>query len=259
MIKKQTRTRCLFCNNNVNSGEHVFSEWMHDILPRAPTSMTRRMLPQGKSGSSLITERYKDKQGPTFNQKLRRVCSDCNNIWMSGIETDVKPILSPMILGEQIELDEEDQRKLACWITLKTIIIDSYQPQSSAISQEQRDLFSSLKSPPPNWLISIARNSGTRWRSSWSHRSYSLEKLPTFVRPERANLQATTIGLGQLVVHSFSAPNDFVHSRMAWAMEPFTRLWPLPSKALRWPQPNGLSDYEIDVLANVIRLTQPTL
>ncbi|MER3424998.1 MAG: hypothetical protein C4293_18980 [Nitrospiraceae bacterium] len=37
-------------------------------------------------------------------QKVGNVCATCNNGWMSRLEDDLKPILTPMIIGNSISL-----------------------------------------------------------------------------------------------------------------------------------------------------------
>jgi hypothetical protein len=248
------QAKCIFCGENVDSAEHIISQWLHPYLARTHSIMSRRQLPKGHSGSPLTTVRLKYRQGPSLNIRLRRTCKKCNNTWMSGLETAVMPTLAALVTGSPIELGEDAHRALARWVVLKTIVIDSYQPTVAAITPEQREAFKQNYEIPAFWLISIARNQGIRWRAKWAHRSYTSVLAPSFSRPERANSQATTIGLGQLIIHSYSAPYDLGYSRMERAMRPFTRLWPSRGY-IRWPESEGLVDRDIDFLADIIKNT----
>jgi hypothetical protein len=88
-----------------------------------------------------------ERPGPTKTKKLRVVCKNCNNEWMSGIEERAKPILTPLILGTQATLNYAEQTVVAAWIALKVIIGDHSVPVDSAISQEARTSFHRDQSP----------------------------------------------------------------------------------------------------------------
>ena len=58
-------------------------------------------------------------QGGAFSKTLKIVCADCNNVWMSAMEDDAKPVLLAMFqaaaTGKQTMLDSSAQLALARW------------------------------------------------------------------------------------------------------------------------------------------------
>jgi hypothetical protein len=54
----------------------------------------------------------------TVDFKARKVCEPCNTGWMAALESDVAPILSPMITStDPIELTDDEAILLATWVT----------------------------------------------------------------------------------------------------------------------------------------------
>jgi hypothetical protein len=56
-------------------------------------------------------------RGRTFGLQLRKVCRSCNGGWMGRLESQAKPVLTPMILGrQQSTLSIDDQATIANWV-----------------------------------------------------------------------------------------------------------------------------------------------
>lgn len=108
--------RCLFCNEDANSKEHVWPQWILKLLPaRRPV---RQRLGTGKE------VKY------SGNFKPKGVCSTCNYGWMSELETEAKPILGPIVQDLSIQLDLEDQTKIARWAFKTTIVLEGTKERS---------------------------------------------------------------------------------------------------------------------------------
>ncbi len=56
---------------------------------------------------------------------VKSVCKKCNNGWMSALEEEVKPILTPMFDDNAVSLNPEQQHTLAIWITKMAFLFDS--------------------------------------------------------------------------------------------------------------------------------------
>jgi hypothetical protein len=52
-----------------------------------------------------------------FSHTVRCVCADCNNGWMSELEDEVKPVLTPLLKNHRTTLTRDDQILLATWAT----------------------------------------------------------------------------------------------------------------------------------------------
>ncbi len=111
-----TKRKCLFCNEDANSKEHVWPQWILRLPPaRRPV---RQRLGTGKE----VTY--------SGDFKLKGVCSTCNNGWMSELETEAKPILGPIVQDLSIQLDLEDQTKIARWAFKTAIVLEGTKERS---------------------------------------------------------------------------------------------------------------------------------
>ena len=102
--------RCFFCGaEGPLTQEHVLPDWLRHL---------------GFKGTG-VRELVQDsdvpiiQQGGAFSKTLKIVCADCNNVWMSAMEDDAKPVLLAMFqaaaTGKQTMLDSSAQLALARW------------------------------------------------------------------------------------------------------------------------------------------------
>ena len=95
--------------------EHIFGDWLHGL---GFTGTGHRELIEDADPQRRILQ-----QGHPFDKKLRIVCEECNNVWMSGMETAAKGLLIKMFNATgSVELDEEAQLILARW-AFKTVAV----------------------------------------------------------------------------------------------------------------------------------------
>jgi len=101
---------CPFCGESPIGREHVFARWISRELARYGTLVSQT--PYGpKTGTTI------DVTAP--------VCSTCNNRWLSVLENDVQPVLSPMMHGaETLALSVDAQRLLATWAAKTALMLD---------------------------------------------------------------------------------------------------------------------------------------
>lgn len=82
-------------------------------------------------------------KGPTIRRHrtdavLRRVCADCNSGWMSNLEDEVRPLLSPLIAGETIVVSGGDRELLLRWALKTAAVLGPLQRAPDAVSPEFR-------------------------------------------------------------------------------------------------------------------------
>src|SRR5437870_1568909 len=82
---------CAFCVRQAAklTGEHVWSAWIVELLK--PLTSGYRFTRWDETGA------YKKWHSPKMDQKTNVVCKDCNEGWMSDIETEAKQTLSWII------------------------------------------------------------------------------------------------------------------------------------------------------------------
>jgi hypothetical protein len=107
---------CRFCGatDRKITKEHVWPAWLDDFLPPLP-----RLGHAERWSSTTKRQAYRQ---PFLATTVRAFCDDCNNGWMSQLESAVKPIVGPMVVGEHVELDAEAQRIVANWVAVKSLV-----------------------------------------------------------------------------------------------------------------------------------------
>lgn len=110
---------CVFCGGSPTTNEHVFPRWLERFLPPD----RRQVLELSRYGENGY-ERALDSVGLGF--RVNRVCAPCNGGWMSRLEEESIPVLSPLIEGlNDVELlSLRDQRQIALWATKTAMMTD---------------------------------------------------------------------------------------------------------------------------------------
>ena len=97
------------------SREHVFPTWMVGLFPElGELDYVRRLV--------LHTDDVDHQRpGPPFDVVVRDVCVSCNTGWMEKLETEARPVLTPMFTGSSRVLTASEQFVVATWAT-KTML-----------------------------------------------------------------------------------------------------------------------------------------
>jgi hypothetical protein len=198
-------SECIFCEGNPLTAEHLFSNWLRNIVPRDEDSW---------SGGTLYGSEpsFRGKRD-LFSVKYRVVCGACNGGWMSEIEAAAKPVLAPLILNQRIEMGPSEIQKLASWITLKTMISEYADSYGRAIPQEERTFFWKHKLAMSNWKIWIGTYHLPNGRLRRRIATYLFVDDPRQPRPTATepNAQFTTLNIGHLLIHAFSSEPPFTY------------------------------------------------
>jgi hypothetical protein len=246
---QQTR-RCIFCGARKVTKEHFWPSWCAPFFPRggddARVEVTYAQVGQGRL---LAPARFVNRPGPVITKKIRVVCAPCNNIWMSRLETEVKPILIPMLLGEPVVLTQRQQRTLVEWIALKVMVAEFSRGDDIVISEEDRVVFKGSRQIPVGMQIWLGKCGEERWHSGLFRQAVILSLPHQSIDRSRKNTQTVTFGIGQLLVFVLlTRVPDLLRfsSQMLAKME---ILWPLGHQDLSWPAKPALSVAEADHLA----------
>lgn len=108
---------CAFCFQPAKlSGEHVYSDWMNEVLPGGWESRFT------KSADSSSASRY----SAELDWKVKVVCEACNNGWMSDIEAKhAKPVMAPLIAGNiGISITQANAQSIAIFAFKTAVIMD---------------------------------------------------------------------------------------------------------------------------------------
>ncbi len=108
---------CVFCRREGQklTLEHVYPDWLSGLFNKSLKGINE------VSRDDL----HRVWQGKLFQHKVKLVCGDCNNGWMSTLESGVKDLLTSLAFTHDGHaLTEEGQRKISLWVQ-KTALIDN--------------------------------------------------------------------------------------------------------------------------------------
>ena len=115
------------------SGEHLWSEWIHKLVPKTKKFHIQETRPQWISlnAPNLPPYRLIRREGDPVTKRLKVVCErHCNNGWMSRLEEEAKPCLTKLIKGEMASLNPQEQDGVAAWAAMKIIVAEFSAPES---------------------------------------------------------------------------------------------------------------------------------
>ena len=240
--KIQFARKCIFCETrNANSREHFYSEWMHDLLPVGP---------EGKYSGETIDEHPKTravskhekrtKPGELYTKKIKVVCHECNNVWMSGIEDAVKPLLTPIIRGDPITLDLKDLELIARWATLKAIVSEHDNRHTEVTPQVERTAFMTNGIIPAYFNIYLLTHkcpSRIGYVRTSQAISLTMDGPVPPLEGRQKNTQQISVILGSAMLYINAARVDGfrVEDRLNMPSVVKLRIWPPNVAPLTWP------------------------
>ena len=152
---------CIACENPIQerAKEHVIADWLLEGLGIGEEQLAQFI---ADSARGQVKEARTSHSLNSF--KEGRVCSNCNNGWMSELESEAKPILLALLSGPQnpTSISESECLVLARW-TLKTAIVLSYAtPLGHPLPREHLKFLRDKPAMPPQIGVFAAINIPTR-------------------------------------------------------------------------------------------------
>jgi hypothetical protein len=182
-------------------------------------------------------------------------CQKCNNEWLSELEKRIKPLLLMLINGMPFTLSVDAQVLLATWAAKTIMAAEFFDPAKIAIPQDDRaSLMRNLIPPKMGWWIWLAGSQGLEWRTGLYHFGARINLTPVDLEtPDIVNLQSTTIGIGQLLIHAVSTSVPGHSFALANPDRSDLRpIWPQPTDTITWPRLRLLTDDNINVITSNI-------
>jgi hypothetical protein len=126
---------------------------------------------------------------------------------MSVIENNAKPVTESLMRGESFSLTMVSQRLLASLLCLITIRVEFSDLATRAVPDFEREWLKDKSEPPPTWQIWIASYSDDNTEKHWCyHHGFVIVSSPDQQGgPFECNAQVTTLVIGKLCAHMFSA------------------------------------------------------
>ncbi len=243
---KYGRRACIFCGGNGMSKEHIWARWMKPYLPKNAPPFSHLKV-QVHPTHETRTERKENRS--TYSGTVKLVCEQCNNGWMSALQSATKPILIPLMDGVKTALTRKEQSILSSWVSMFVMVAEFQQPDGVAIPDETRRLFKKTQLAPDNWSIWVGIYERQKWNGVTVHSTISVSSAKDGIYPSkpdgspRPNTHATTVVIGKLYVHVMGSvfPEFARKQRLDRAGFPMTRLWPRGVRPFSWASP-ALSD-----------------
>jgi hypothetical protein len=186
----------------------------------------------------LKKREFQTRPGSVATKKIRVVCEDCNNGWMNDLEELARPILEPLIAGRPTVLNQNQQRSLAQWITMKVMVAEHNTPEDVVIPRADKELFKADRSIPRYITIWIGRHNVSAWCTTFSKHTASLSLTPfppPAVLAGRKNIETIAFGIGALFVYVMvSDPDGQVNLNDLITVHHLPRLWPTLGTPILW-------------------------
>ena len=198
--------------------------------------------------------------GDIISMKLKVVCGNhCNAGWMSRIESRVKPILVPLLLGLPTTLPKYSQEVLATWIAMKLMTAEFSMPLDDIVTPAlERSLLMGRQRPPDDIMgIWIGRYQGNTWSNTYVSHGAAVAWAPAgtvpVVTPEnsrRRTVQAQILFMGQLFIQAVTTivPQIKMRTPVPFAYH-LKQIWPY-SREVSWPPEIPMNDVVAHLLAS---------
>lgn len=240
---------CIFCGSGRQSGEHIYSQWLHPQLERFTPpyrSAVRSRLVRTKSGEiDFVLQAKPRKNEKTISTKIPGPCRSCNSGWMNNsVEKPVRDILPPLIEAKRTTLEIAQVRKLVEWLVLKFMCVD-YESGAPVMTAEDRKAFCERRTIPPSlmgiWAAPLSV--GASWSARWE-------------RCGGIDAATFTFGMGHVLFHMWCHPDQTVRFDGHGAFEGrMQEIWPLRSLNA-WPP---FASYLLDEHANELAQSYDTI
>lgn len=251
--------QCIFCENQVNSKEHFWSEWMHPLLPQLPDPTHTRKTHDFHPRVGHLERGRSGRPGGAHTIKIRAVCKDCNNGWMNRLERDARPFLTPLIEGTPIALDFIQMSIIARWIALKCIVAEHSSGNADLTPRQDRIAFRENGTIPEYFRIYVANHnlSGITFVRHSLCLAVNGPEIDPPLMGARKTIQTITFLLGRIVVHLNAAriKNYTIESR--YRTTPINvwdhcRLWPIQHHEAVWPRRPILDATSVVSISNAL-------
>ncbi len=176
-MKTKTYGRCILCaNHTFLTREHIFADWIGEIIPSTCNSTLSELIRPGDY-------KYSFRDIKPSERTLDILCDKCNNEWGGRLQRKASECLKPFLLGNKLVLNERDCRVIARWITCFTMVREFLHPELMIIPRLVRKSFRDKSDlPPKGFAVWIGRFNGPSRAdySSW-HRTlnFLLTAKPT--------------------------------------------------------------------------------
>lgn len=243
---------CIFCDGSgKKSKEHIWPKWMHDYLPLHGARENIVEAHTFKWKTHIDSKRRK-RQGHLSTKKIRVVCRCCNSGWMGQLETEVRPVLLPILKSEIHEISLENQAKLSRWIALKAIVGEFQERETHVTPLACRRRLMVEGVIPDYYCIYIGAHNEAH-DAAWLRisQTFALSKSgpsPSLGNRKR-NCQSIAMTFGPLFVYLLAVRQDGINSADFIRFTNIQRLFPEQGNTISWPPKKILNSKDMGLMA----------
>lgn len=257
MTKSKKQNYCVFCDGPGLSKEHIWSDWITQILPEQTDLSTQTIIGERldtRAKTSIIEIRKLHQNKTKISQKVvRKVCTKCNNGWMGSVVNEAKNPALKMIEGEWNAITPDMQVAIGKWIQLACMMAEFTDPDNAAIPPASYKEFYREKNLLKDWVIGISRYKGTEWFPIRYHHTGKKAHSPTDPSDVVARIQTSMYSLKNFFVYAFSSTDSefYEHRRriLCDRNSPIAVIHPSPRGDLEMKEQYTLTD---DLLRRLI-------
>jgi hypothetical protein len=262
--KAKTIGLCAFCPKvAILTGEHIWSEWMGKLFNQKEYLIIQR------DKDRKIIKTWKRKK---LDKKIPVVCQNCNNEWMSQLESNAKTAMKDMALHTAPKTLTSQELESIAIFAFKHMVITDHGAQRPDGSKRNPFFTTSTRM---KFAASLTIPSGVQMWIAAFDRHFGVLDTRYYIFPSLAEavfeVYAFTFGVGHLVIQAIACriinplmlgmpvPVGFADERWHSLASPF---WPLGTKPVCWPPVKLLTTRKIDEfcqqwgVANIIERLQ---
>jgi hypothetical protein len=177
---------------------------------------------------------------------------------MSLLESKVKPIMAPLIMGHPTVLTEDKQKAIARWLVMKFMVVEFIKQDQPITPQSERLYVIGNNSPPPNWRIWIGHQKANLWNTAYFAEAATLGPISPDKPPAppnnsfAKNTQSISFGIGDLFVQAIHTTIAGLEFNPPPEFHALCQIWPFKVNFL-WPPGDILLDRDSANIANAFR------
>jgi hypothetical protein len=238
---------CIFCGDRANSVEDAFPRWL-----------TGRFIGAGEVDAQMGIDAppiaYRTNR-PTH--RIRKVCSACNNGWMSRLENRVIPVITRLLDEPNCTLDLHECNSLSRWAVKTSMVCESVNEPAHWIHNDlERTLISQRDEMPPFSVVWIAKCVGFSSIYSMA-RNLGMGAGVDVTGQPRASVATFVFGelaiqVRKIVPRPNTPPSATitVEERPGPWQQIVLQVWPPPSEPICWPARVGIASEDgLDMFA----------
>jgi hypothetical protein len=249
---EKAQRKCIFCDDTRLSREHIFPEWLKNVMfidPAIDSHYIGRLFSSSDKSKPDAELSFKFQSGHLFSKKLRIVCEKCNGGWMSILQSQTKEILSPLILNKFTSLSKENLIQLSQWIIMATMVADFNDSTTNYTPIAQLKDFKLNRKIPDGWKIYIGNYNGDN-KGRYRHIASKLSKIKDIY------LQASAFIIGDLFIYILNSDEyNLVNNYRNSYMDKLIQIHPLIESdissnliSIEYPFKTSINDSDIESL-----------